>query len=92
MSCSAPCSTIQLPVATWTSGGQYDTTIGGAMVSLVPDNSFSDELLLTIPFLNNVDNNFVMLAFIVNAYPVNDVYFNNQNLNVRFLLVNFSLH
>ena len=55
--------------------------MGGILVPLTPSDQYSDDLLLTTPYAD--DKTVALLSITVNGYPVQDLYLDGDNIDVR---------
>ena len=56
--------------------------MGGSLIPLVPDRDFTDDLLVSRPYLSEGDVHYVAVAVIANSEDVEEVYINGQNIDV----------
>ena len=68
-----------------TPSGDAHTKIGGSLVMLTPTSQFTTDQLFTTPWMDG--NGIADLVIIVNTYPVEGLYINDETLDVSTTLV-----
>ena len=82
ISCSSSCIVSQFTFDT--ADDQAHTRTGGSMVTLTPIDRFSQEQIFQTPYMHSRGISAVVI--IVNKFPVNGLFMNNQTLDVRIVM------